>query len=433
MYNNWTWQLRSHVLGLENQLTNQIKNGEIQDLTRSSIEANVAEKYEAIRQDLQRYFDDDQDNEILIQWKGNFENKFRNLKETLVSEITRKSTDFLSSRKNQDKLDKNKSEYEKQLLLRSRDVALLVMSKELNEDELREKFNQLWTKWVCEVSSSSPPEEDPNIEVDLENVFLDYFKQEHNVLSKLQASSKSKTFSPVIEKHVKMKNEYNVYTPSIAESDRVIIMETTQDIMSLVNETIESYSKMGRDYNKNYFHEILRLIDKETASASNESRYTFTSEYKMDLSLSLCGRAAAIFLDMHKAFKRAHDPVTYLESRREDFFMSFKISCQGATSITTFADFLGSKLTASLPIAIWKKIALDLAGEIRANCPAFNGNRSNLEKHILICLVKEENFEHYWQYIRQPEVFFKNYINKEIEAYCGSRGTEKLNNILSYN
>ncbi|XP_044527466.1 interferon-induced very large GTPase 1-like [Gracilinanus agilis] len=432
MYNNWTWQLRSHVMCLENQLNNQIKNGEIQDLTRSSIEANVADKYEAIRQELQRYFDEDQDNEDLIQWKVYFEYKFRNLKETLVSEITRKSTDFLNSRKSQDKLDKYKSEYEKQLLLRSRDVALLVMGKELSEDELREKFNQLWTMWVYEVSSSSLPEEDPNIEVDLENVFLDYFKQEYNVISKLQASSRRKTFSIDFEKHVKMKKKYNVYPPSITESDRVIIMQTTQDIISLVKETIESNLKKGRDYNKSYFHEILRLINKETDSESNKSRYTFTSEYKMDLSLCLCRRAAAVFWDLHKAFKKAHDPDTYLERKKEDFFMSFKISCQGATSITTFADFLGSKLTASLPIAIWKKIALDLAGEIRANCPAFNGNRSNLEKHILISLAKEENFEHYWQYIHQPEGFFKNYIKKEIEAYCGNRGNEKLN-ILSYN
>uniref|UniRef100_F6QJ81 Interferon-induced very large GTPase 1-like n=1 Tax=Monodelphis domestica TaxID=13616 RepID=F6QJ81_MONDO len=435
MYNNWSWQLRSHLLALENQLINQIQNGEIQDLTRSSIEANVAEKYEAIRQELQRYFDEDQDNEILIQWKGNFENKFRNLKEALVSEITRKSIDFTCLRKSQDKLDKMKSEYEKQLLLRSRDMALLVMGKELDEDELREKFNQLWTMWVCEVSSStSSTSENLNIDVDLENVFLDHFKQEHNVRDRLQAFSRRKIFSIDYEKHVKMKKKYHsCHTPSIAESDKVIIEQTTQDIMSLVNKTIKCNSKMGRDYNKSYFHEILQLIEKETDSASNKSRYTYTSEYKMDLSLYLCQRAATTFWDMHKAFKRAHDPVTYLESKREDFFMSFKISCQGATSITTFADFLGNKLTASLPIAIWKKAALDLAGEIRANCPAFNRNRSNLEKHILISLAKEENFVHYWQYIHQPEWFFKDYIKKEIEAYCGNRGTDKLNDVLSYN
>ncbi|XP_036602734.1 interferon-induced very large GTPase 1-like [Trichosurus vulpecula] len=431
MYNNWTWNLRSHVLDLQNQLTNQIQNGEIQDLRRSVIEANIAKKYEDIKKELQKYFDEDQENEILIQWKGNFENKLANLKEALVSESIRKSNDLLSSRKSQDKLDQKKSEYEKELLLRSRDVALSLMGKELSEEELRERFSLLWTKWVCEVSSNSPPAEDPNIDVDLENVFLDYFKQEHNVVSKLRDHSRRKKFSINYEKHVKMKAKLMVFRHSIAESDKRTIMQTTEDIFSLVTENIESKLRMGKDYNISYFHEILRLIDKNSDSISDEVRYTFTNEYKIDLSLCLCHRAAAQFRDMHTAFKRAHDPVTYLENKREDFFMSFKISCQGATSITAFADFLWSKISASLPIAIWKKIALDLAGEIRANCPAFNGNRSNLEKYILISLAKEENFENYWEYIHTPKQFFKNYIEKEIQAYCISRGNEKLKNFLS--
>ncbi|XP_043851266.1 interferon-induced very large GTPase 1-like [Dromiciops gliroides] len=431
MYNNWTWNLRSHVLGLQNQLTNQIQNGEIQDLSRSSIEDNIAEKYEAIMQELERYFDEDEENEILIQWKGNFENKLRNLKEALVSESIRKSNDFLSSRKSQDKLDQKKSEYEKELLLRSRGMALSLMGKELSEEQLRERFSLLWSEWVYEVSSNSPRLKDPNIDIDLENVFLDHFKQKHNVVSKLREYSQRKKFFIDYDKHILMKKKYKVYRPSIDDSDKMTIKQTTEDIMSLVTETIETYSRMGRDYHISYFHEILRLIDKNTDSASEEARYTFTHEYKIDLSLCLCYRAAVNFRDMHTAFKKAQDPVTYLENKREDFFICFKISCQGATSITAFADFLWSKLSASLPTAIWKKIALDLAGEIRANCPPFSGNRSNLEKHILISLAEEENFENYCDYIYKPKAFLKNYIEKKIQAYCLSRENEKLKNFLS--
>ncbi|XP_072466212.1 interferon-induced very large GTPase 1-like [Notamacropus eugenii] len=431
MYNNWTWDLRSHVLGLENQLTNQIQNGEIQDLPRSFIEENIGKKYDAIRQDLQKYFDEDQENEILIQWKGNFENKLRNLKEALVSECFRKSHAFLNSRKSQDKLDQKKSEYEKELLLRSRDVALSLMGKELSEEELRDTFSQLWTKWVCEVSSHFPPAEDPNIDIDLENVFLDHFKQEHNVKSKLRGHSRRTRFSINYDKHVIMKTKSIFSRKSVEECDKKIIAQTSQNIISLITENIESKLRRGLDYNISYFHEILRLIDKDTDSASEGARYTLTNEYKIDLSLYLCHSSVAKFKDMHSAFKTAHDPVTYLQNKKEDFYMSFKISCQGATSITAFADFPWSKLTASLPIAIWKKIALDLAGDIRANCSAFNGNRSNLEKHILISLAEEENFENYWEYIHTPKQFFKNYIEKEIQAYCIRKGKEKLKNFLS--
>lgn len=93
---------------------------------------------------------------------------------------------------------------------------------------------------------------------------------------------------------------------------------------------------------------------------------------------------------MHRAFKEANDPVTYLKSKKEeDFFMSFKISCQGVTSIKTFVDFLWNKLTPVVSTTIWRKMAPKIAGDMRATCTAFNGNRANLEKHILISLAEE--------------------------------------------
>ncbi|KAL1765201.1 Interferon-induced very large GTPase 1 [Sigmodon hispidus] len=71
-----------------------------------------------------------------------------------------------------------------------------------------------------------------------------------------------------------------------------------------------------------------------------------------------------------------------------------------------------------------------IAGEMRATCPAFNGNRANLEKHILISLAEEENFDKYWQYIHHPELFFKNYIGDYIRRYCSDKEREKVKTFL---
>lgn len=94
---------------------------------------------------------------------------------------------------------------------------------------------------------------------------------------------------------------------------------------------------------------------------------------------------------MHEAFKRANDPVNYLQSKKDDFFMSFKISCQGATSVKTFVDFLWKKLTPAVSSTIRKNMALKIAGDIRTTYRAFNENRANLEKHILISLAERKN------------------------------------------
>ncbi|KAF4080887.1 hypothetical protein AMELA_G00176840 [Ameiurus melas] len=59
--------------------------------------------------------------------------------------------------------------------------------------------------------------------------------------------------------------------------------------------------------------------------------------------------------------------------------------------------------------------------------PEFNGNRSNLEKHILKCLAEEENFEKYMEYIHNPQKHFKHFITEKVNQYITENNTRVLN------
>ncbi|XP_039719394.1 interferon-induced very large GTPase 1-like [Pteropus medius] len=428
IYNHWTWELRSHVLGLQNQLINHIQNGKIQTLTTSTLEAPVTEKYEAIKQELEKYFNEDQDSEILIQWKASFENKLLILKEALILDSQRKVKELISFKKSQETLNNKKSVYEKELLEKSRRLALTIKGKELSETELHEKFNELWEKWVYVVSSALPPATEPNINVDSESILLDYFKKETNIVTRLRKNS-GKRFLHNFDEHVKISKKYHIFPRQLEVSDQESIKKTTKHIVSRFLETLENLQRQQHDYNPSYFHKILRIIEEEVQSDSNEKRYTFTSKYKIDLSLDLFQRASENFMEMHRAFKRANDPVNYLKSKKDDFFMSFKISCQGATSIKTFVDFLWHKLTPAASTTIWEKMVLKIAGEMRATCPEFNENRANLEKYILISLAEKENFDDYWEYLHDPESLFRNYIENRIKIYADER-SEKMKTLF---
>ncbi|EDL16827.1 interferon-induced very large GTPase 1 [Mus musculus] len=429
MYNHWTWELRSHMLDFQNQLINQIQNGKVQALKTSIFEAPVTEKYIAIKQELEKYFSEDPDNEILVQWKSNFENKLTILKEALISDTRRKANELIHLKKNQERLDKKKSSYENELLERSRKLALTVKGKELNEEELYEKFNPLWKKWVCDVSLDLPPVIEPDIDTDSENILWEYFQKEINMVDILMRYSEDK-FQINYDEHVKMNKKYNFMTRTLKVCDRESINMTTENIITRFNKTINNIHKQQCDYNISYFHEILRIIEEEVKSAHTEERYTFTSKYFIDLSLCLFQRASKSFKEMHKAFKRANDPVNYLERKKDDFFMSFKISCQGATSIKTFVDFLWHKLTPAISVTIRGKMVIKIAGDMRSSCPEFNGNRANLEKHILISLAEEENFDNYWQYLHHTKSFFSSYIENHIKRYCSDEGSKKIKTFL---
>ncbi|XP_037378693.1 interferon-induced very large GTPase 1-like [Talpa occidentalis] len=429
MYNSWTWELRSHVLGVQDKLINQIQNGKTKILMTEELHVPVAAKYEVIKQEFEKYFNEDPDSEILVQWKANFENKLIILKEKLILESERKVNELISFKKSQEKLDNKKSSYEMELLKRSRELALTVKGQQLSEKELCEKFNELWQKWVSEVSSTLQPIPEPEIDVDAENILLQHFRKEKNVVNILKENSGRKKFQIDHDKHVKMKGFFG-FAKHLNVEDEESIYVTTACIVSRYEETISHIRKQQHDYNSSYFHEILTIMEQGVQSVPTKEIYTFTSRYKMDLSSSLFQNASIEFKEIHRAFKRANDPVNYLESKKNDFFMSFKISCQGATSIKTFVDFLWNKLTPAVLTTIHGLMVRDISGDIRATCSAFNGNRANLEKHVLISLAEDENFDNYWQYLRDPQSFFRNYIESHIQRYCSDKESNKVKDML---
>ncbi|KAF4805479.1 hypothetical protein TURU_000825 [Turdus rufiventris] len=133
--------------------------------------------------------------------------------------------------------------------------------------------------------------------------------------------------------------------------------------------------------------------------------------------------AAERFKAMHEAFQKANDPGVYLSSKREDFLQCFLISCQGATSITTFAVFLCEKIEPALCKAVFERTARDIAEDVKSKFPDFRGNRANLEVCILRYLAEKQNFECFKQYLIFPKEFFQSYIERRVKSHCldGSR------------
>ncbi|XP_009941696.2 interferon-induced very large GTPase 1-like isoform X1 [Opisthocomus hoazin] len=417
-FSQWTWQLRSHILDLQMKLDNKIRNGDLQKVTIKTLEDLVQGTSDAIMKDMEKYFSEDRDREILVQWKSNTELKLKELKESLLLETRKKCENLLEVKKNQRNLDERKSEYEDKLLKRSRQLALSLKGQRLSERELRDNFISLWAKWVAEVSSAAPPLEQVDIDVEIEDVLLDHFK-EPNLHARIGAvPEKHREFSVDVKKHVAKKKHWGILPMSFDDADVSSMHRITENIIASVRANIDKKEKEKRDYSRSFLHEILNEVQKGMSSVPSNAKYSFNNNYRIDLSLYLCRMAAERFKDMHAAFRKANDPAIYLESKREDFFKCFQISCQGATSITTFAVFLCDKIAPALHRAVYERTALDIARDMKSKIPDFRGNRSCLEVCILRYLAQEENFEKFKNYLQCPGDFLETYIETRVEMYC---------------
>ncbi|MXQ94229.1 hypothetical protein E5288_WYG007361 [Bos mutus] len=327
VYRSWTWELRSHVLDLQNQLTNQIQKGEVKEIKGSSIENQVVQKHEAIKQELERYFREDRDRNILSQRKGIFKDDLKNLKEDLIVETMRKCEALISGKKIQDLFKEQRVKLEHKLLEKIRGMAKSPCRKELHDKELRDMFNKIWSENISILLLPTlASAEGPDIDIELENVLLEHFKQHPNIVNKIQYRGTKKTFSINYSKHVITPQEFPVYGPSEEEFEKDIIKKTTAQIVKLVQDIIHKREQQNEGYSSSYFHEILQVIHTEAEAASQGVRFMLTNRFKLELALELLKEAANHFKKMCIAFKTANNPVLYLESKREEFFTNFKLA-----------------------------------------------------------------------------------------------------------
>ncbi|KAL0201876.1 hypothetical protein M9458_005063 [Cirrhinus mrigala] len=168
-----------------------------------------------------------------------------------------------------------------------------------------------------------------------------------------------------------------------------------------------------------------KILQREAKIVEHEeketTKYTFKKHFFIDLVLAIFNKEQMTFTKQHKIFREANDPVLYFSRKREEYYSIFEKYCQGATSATILGEIICNKLKEPIQQSVYKKTARDLADEMRSNCESLNGNRFNLEKHILKRLAEKEDFEAYKTYMRNPKEHFKSFIRDEVSQFITTK------------
>ncbi|MBN3311966.1 GVIN1 GTPase, partial [Atractosteus spatula] len=438
-YGEWSWKMRKRALEIQNRLSNQINNNKVQAVTLSDLMREFEKVYKPLTAEIEKYFKEEKYQEILIKWKVNVDKRFESLRNELIEETRKQSNELIRLKKCQSELDRKKSEYEAQLINMSRDLASRLKKQKLSDKKVEEEFDRLWESWVEKVSSEKPPEEVKNIRVEVENTLLDVFKTQHDAANKIVnktntvQDNENNTQSSFLQRLWKSRTVQFFLKPFQITKWEFQENEIFHEINISVKRYIKKKEKKNVDFNVNFIHEILDLIKEELTTYKKVAQnINFTNEYEFELSVHLCLSAVEEFEKLHKSFRKANDPLTYLESKRDQYLQIFKNSCKGATSVTFFVEFLCKELKPAIQQAACDKTCIQITDEMKSNCPAFSGNRSNLENHILRHLAEQVDFDSYMEYINHPKNYFARFIRERVERYCEDN-SDQLRRMLNTN
>ncbi|XP_051744586.1 interferon-induced very large GTPase 1-like [Ctenopharyngodon idella] len=434
-YSKWTWSLRSTMMEIENKLHNQIENEAIHEVEETELQRQLKKTSGEVKKSMSELFEKDKDKDILIQWKTSFEIKIKELQENIVRETNRKLNEILQQRDLKKKIDGHRTHHENTLLEKSKELALKLKDKAKDEETLKKEFNLFWQESVNKIIRDTPSTKHIDIMRDVKILLSDIYESapvDHCMVSRNIFSVPNYSGYVQLKKtsgftaHRGIKGAIRaakeklgfLNNHSLSLEDEAQIRFLVTDVAQQTDTMIQSFniSKMG--YNISCIQQLTGYIKARVREhEEGQVKYMFKNEFFNDLIISICKRSTKMITDQHRLFREANDPVIYVEKKREEYYSIFQKHLHGATSAAIFGEIICQKLKEPIEQSVYKKTARDLADEMRSNCESLNGNRSNLEKHILKTLAEEEDFDKYTNYIHNPRDHFKSFIRDEVSQY----------------
>ncbi|XP_036069235.1 interferon-induced very large GTPase 1-like isoform X2 [Oryzias melastigma] len=440
-YGNWTWALRSEMLTIENRLYPLIDKGQLDKIELRDLSKGMSKAYEQIKTKTTDYFEKNEDKELLVQWRGGFENKIKDFHEELLTGVKRKLDEVIQQKKACKKLDEKKTDFENKLLQKSKELAHALREIIKDEEELKMQFDSVWSHWIKELTSDTKPIEDINLEEDQLTVLKD-LGFELTLCHKLKHSKQYETLPNTGNyfDYIHL-NEHNLFNAALkyvgvellSHEDQEQIRSFIKNVEQKSLEIIQSKPVATRGYTPTYLHEVAKNVQKNVTEFESMRKFTFKKEFTVELLLFVFHKAADWILKSHKTYKDNNDVINYLNSKKNEYFNIFRSFCKGSSSPVVFGEMICQKLNVSAVEAVCNQTAVDLAGELRCNVPAFNGNRLNLKKHVLKDLAEREDFNKFITYIRDPRKQVEGFIKEKVKTFIVFENNNKAHKILQKN
>ena len=395
-----------------------------------------------------------------------------------MREVQRKLDEVIQQKKARKKLDEKNQEFENKLLQKSKELAHELKDKAGDEKELRKQFNSVWSGWVTELTAGTTPIKDINYQEDQYTVLQELgIEGTHINQSKCKGRYKNMSMIGNFSDYVNLtKHQEPSFTSQRSQDDQTEdknaekqrfsffravknifgfgsssslsstkrkehLPHEQQDLIKSLIDNVEQQTtnilkkkpvaKQG--YNQAYLHEVANNTKEKVTEFESKSNLALKKEFTVDLVLYVFDRAESWLTESHKKFKMNNDARVYVESKKEQYYNIFRSFCKGSSSAVVFAELICEELKSSTVEAVCNKTAIGISDEMKCSFPAFSGNRSNLEKHVLKSLAEKEDFDGFITYIRNPRKQVEAFIKDKVQKYIFTGKRNKAQNILKKN
>ena len=439
-YIQWALDFRNRMLKHEREARNRIKNVNIEKLESlesellKSLPTDAHNIHEELEGKLVIFFEDNEDREMLAQWQAETQNRLDRLERELQEYAKSNALELISTRRALADVKEEYKEYKEDIkkkvlkLVANLEKEDILESDSEVDDRLKGIFDKEWENWKKEIErTASVRWKVINIVAIVENSLTDFFKtEEQRIIVKLKERSLKdwgkELRLKIKDEHIRcsMHNESDDGSTDVQEIAKL----RTEKIFGIVEKFLENLQK---DYfDPSYAYQLLEILQKSISEQSADaSCVDFTSEYRIDLSLTVCGYALEKFHQMIENFRKENSPLLCLEREEKvTLFNIFKNHYQQVTKENAAACTLCDLLSTSIKKQVMSSIGEIVFNDIKNQKWLHFQTKSALKTKILVDLgedLKQSNdLTEYFLFLENVGKSLKKWIEHYVKEYCRS-------------
>lgn len=410
------------------------------DLKRG-LQVDFVQHKTEIEKQLIEYFDNNEMDYILIQWKNSRVVKFRNMAE----EVERNTLRYIEQKQEEHRIalisKSTDMKLEGDIYARAQDLAKAYRGKTVETRELKCTFDKVWMKWTAEFIQNKSECIQPGM---IENMLIDNLLQRLNKNRALVIKELSDDRERPRLKQLNIPRLENSWTANDINVEHInkpssFAKGMTNFLFGKGRASIEKLKRQAKDYTDNVFRkmdvEFENLLTKDVQIRNEHAReivnkvvYCFESEnnkpdhkltfqtpYEVKLVVYVCSYAYTKFTFMADRYEKAHGIKGKLEAYKNAAQRLFLNTVQEKSHEFVAADLLcdrvKNKIIDTIKAAIPRQIAEEILNE-------FVHYKHNVMLRVLDNLARKKDFSAFMLYIRDSKSFvnnwLKNFINEAI-------------------
>ena len=306
---------------------------------------------------------------------------------------------------------------------------------------LGDHFDINWNLLVTELTCGFESVNIMNARSDIKKGITDFLSPYHKLVIQRhfdEATGKSlerRGVCNVLVKPIHLKMRGSVRKGCDVEDILPVAQEETNGILEEIKRYLEMKQQSGDDYNPNFTAELLLILSDLIANVATDC-FSFTAEYEVDMTLTVCGYALGIFEEMAKRFNQTFNPFVFKKADMKTHFIRvynqmYEVKEPAELLCDQLAQQIGKQVLCALNTAIvdgmkkcypWLKDKKTLKGYfflgifkmVPVPPQTFEVTGSALD------LVKNSMMKTLFEKVSDPIHWLYKWIKRYTEGYCDS-------------